>query len=68
MDSEYAPAIGAAILGAVSGGAHNSINDAVDAMKEPILYEINPEAEKVQGMKHYLKLIRLYMISMVIKS
>ena len=33
MDSEYAPAIGAAILGAVSGGAHNSINDAVDAMK-----------------------------------
>lgn len=24
MDSEYAPAIGAAILGAVSGGAHNS--------------------------------------------
>lgn len=55
MDSEYAPAIGAAILGAVSGGAHNSINDAVDAMKEPILYEINPEAEKVQRYETLFK-------------
>ncbi len=55
MESEYAPAIGTAILGAVSGGAHNSINDAVDAMKEPILYGINPEAEKVQRYGTLLK-------------
>ncbi|HEA6321326.1 TPA: ribulokinase, partial [Staphylococcus aureus] len=37
------------------GGAHNSINDAVDAMKEPILYEINPEAEKVQRYETLFK-------------
>ncbi len=48
MDSEYAPAIGAAILGAVSGGAHNSINDAVDAMKELNSDQINPEAEIIR--------------------
>lgn len=42
-------------MGAVSGGAHNSINDAVDAMKEPILYEINPEAEKVQRYETLFK-------------
>lgn len=57
MDSEYAPAIGAAILGAVCGGAHNSIHEAIDAMKEPILYEIEPEAEKVQ---RYEKLFKAY--------
>lgn len=55
MDSEYAPAIGAAILGAVCGGAHNSIHEAIDAMKEPILYEIEPETEKVQRYEQLFK-------------
>ncbi|EJJ6354944.1 ribulokinase [Staphylococcus pseudintermedius] len=57
IDSEYAPAIGAAILGAVCGGAHDSLQSAVQAMKEPVLYEIQPTPEKV---KRYEKLFDAY--------
>lgn len=35
--------------------AHIIQCDAVDAMKEPILYEINPEAEKVQRYETLFK-------------
>ena len=55
IDSEYAPAIGAAILGALCG-AH-SLNQAIGAMKEPVLYEIEPTPEKV---KRYKKLFSAY--------
>ncbi|MEJ7185484.1 FGGY-family carbohydrate kinase, partial [Staphylococcus epidermidis] len=48
IDSEYAPAIGAAILGALCGGAHSNLNQAIGAMKEPVLYEIEPTPEKVK--------------------
>lgn len=47
MDSEYVLVIGVVILGVVSGGVYNLINDVVDVMKELILYEINLEVEKV---------------------
>lgn len=47
MDSEYAPAIGAAILGAISGGTYRTFNQAIDAMKEPVLYTVEPEQQKV---------------------
>ncbi|MBO1199238.1 ribulokinase [Staphylococcus simiae] len=57
IDSEFAPAIGAAILGAVCGGAHQSLNEAINAMKEPVLYEIIPEEQKV---KRYKKLFSAY--------
>ncbi|OHO68551.1 ribulokinase [Staphylococcus sp. HMSC036D05] len=57
IDSEYAPAIGAAILGALCGGAHSNLNQAIDAMKEPVLYEIEPTPEKV---KRYKKLFSAY--------
>ncbi|MDI9231962.1 ribulokinase [Staphylococcus caprae] len=57
IDSEYAPAIGAAILGALCGEAHSNLNQAIDAMKEPVLYEIEPTPEKV---KRYKKLFSAY--------
>lgn len=57
IDSEYAPAIGAAILGALCGGAHSNLNQAIGAMKEPVLYEIEPTPEKV---KRYKKLFSAY--------
>ncbi|HLR19056.1 MAG TPA: ribulokinase [Staphylococcus sp.] len=47
IDSEYAPAIGAAILGAICGNAHSNLYKAIEAMKEPVLYEIEPESDKV---------------------
>ncbi|MDT0695986.1 ribulokinase [Mammaliicoccus sciuri] len=49
IDSEYAPAIGAAILGAVAGGAYQTIKEAAQAMKEPVLYEIEPTTNKVEN-------------------
>lgn len=48
IDSEYAPAIGAAILGAISGHAHASFDSAIQAMKEPVLYEVEPDPAKVE--------------------
>ncbi|MEB7690513.1 ribulokinase [Staphylococcus equorum] len=50
IDSEYAPAIGAAILGAICGGA-------VKAMKEPVLYTVDPQPDKVEI---YKKLFNAY--------
>lgn len=55
VDSEYAPAIGAAILGAVVGGAYETVQDAAQNMKEPVLYEIEPDAEKVKRYKVLFK-------------
>ena len=57
IDSEYAPAIGAAILGSVCGGAHQTLNEAIESMKEPVLYEVTPDPEKV---KRYKKLFSAY--------
>lgn len=47
IDSEYAPAIGAAILGAICGKAHPDFNSAIAAMKEPVLYQVTPDPEQV---------------------
>lgn len=55
IDSEYAPAIGAAILGAISGKAHDSFEQAIQAMKEPILYQVEPEENKVATYKKLFK-------------
>ncbi|MGO2109560.1 MAG: ribulokinase, partial [Staphylococcus equorum] len=57
IDSEYAPAIGAAILGAICGGAHKDFSEAVKAMKEPVLYTVEPQADKVEI---YKKLFNAY--------
>ncbi|NWK85096.1 ribulokinase [Staphylococcus sp. GSSP0090] len=47
IDSEYAPAIGAAILGAICGGAHPDFTSAIQAMKEPVLYQVEPDHDQV---------------------
>ena len=47
IDSEYAPAIGAAILGAICGGAHPNFSSAIQAMKEPVLYQVEPDHAQV---------------------
>lgn len=57
IDSEYAPAIGAAILGAICGGAHTDFSEAVKAMKEPVLYTVDPQPDKVEI---YKKLFNAY--------
>ncbi|WP_404340720.1 ribulokinase [Staphylococcus equorum] len=57
IDSEYAPAIGAAILGAICGGAHTDFSEAVEAMKEPVLYTVEPQPDKVEI---YKKLFNAY--------
>lgn len=51
MDSEYAPAIGAAILGAVAAEVYPSVEIAAKAMKEPVLYIAEPDEEKVKKYK-----------------
>ncbi|MGW7931599.1 ribulokinase [Staphylococcus xylosus] len=51
IDSEYAPAIGAAILGAICGGAHPDFNSAIEAMKEPVLYQVEPDPQQVHIYK-----------------
>lgn len=50
-DSEYASGMGAAILGAVAGGAHNTIEEAVKNMKLPILKTIYPKNKDVESYK-----------------
>ncbi|MGW7975054.1 ribulokinase [Staphylococcus xylosus] len=57
IDSEYAPAIGAAILGSICGGAHPDFNSAIKAMKEPVLYQVEPD---VQQVRIYKKLFSAY--------
>lgn len=57
IDSEYAPAIGAAILGAICGGAHPDFNSAIEAMKEPVLYQVEPDPQQV---RIYKKLFSAY--------
>lgn len=57
IDSAYAPAIGAAILGAICGGAHPDFSSAIQAMKEPVLYQVEPEREQV---RIYKKLFNAY--------
>lgn len=51
IDSEYAPAIGAAILGAVAGKVYSNVQSASKAMKAPILYEIEPNNFDVESYK-----------------
>lgn len=51
IDSEYAPAIGAAILGAVAGNVYSNVQSASKAMKAPILYEIEPNNFDVESYK-----------------
>ncbi|MGW7987029.1 ribulokinase [Staphylococcus shinii] len=51
IDSEYAPAIGAAILGSICGGAHPDFNSAIKAMKEPVLYQVEPDPQQVSIYK-----------------
>lgn len=51
IDSEYAPAIGAAILGAICGGAHSDFNSAIEAMKEPVLYQVEPDPQQARTYK-----------------
>ncbi|XVL12656.1 ribulokinase [Staphylococcus xylosus] len=57
IDSEYAPTIGAAILGAICGGAHPDFNSAIEAMKEPVLYQVEPDPQQV---RIYKKLFSAY--------
>ncbi len=57
IDSEYAPAIGAAILGAICGGAHSDFNSAIEAMKEPVLYQVEPDPQQA---RIYKKLFSAY--------
>lgn len=57
IDSEYSPAIGAAILGAVSANIYPTIEEAVKHMKEPSLYTIQPDNNNV---KKYKKLFSIY--------
>ncbi|MDW8570210.1 ribulokinase [Staphylococcus shinii] len=57
IDSEYAPAIGAAILGSICGGAHPDFNSAIKAMKEPVLYQVEPDPQQV---RIYKKLFSAY--------
>lgn len=51
IDSEYAPAIGAAILGAICGGAHSDFNSAIEAIKEPVLYQVEPDPQQARTYK-----------------
>src|SRR5690606_15410501 len=45
--TDYAPAFGAAILGAVAGKGHETIEDAVEHMKQALLKTVNPIEENV---------------------
>ncbi|GIP35459.1 ribulokinase [Paenibacillus sp. J2TS4] len=47
-NSDYAPAIGAAILGAVAGGQYEQVRDAVANMKQPLLKTVLPIRENVE--------------------
>lgn len=47
-DSDYAPAIGAAILGALAGGVFENMEEAIENMKQPLLNTIYPISENVE--------------------
>lgn len=47
-DSDYAPAIGAAILGAVAGEQYASVDEATQHMKQPLLKTVYPKEENVE--------------------
>lgn len=51
-DSEYAPAIGAAILVAAASGAHSSVQHAIDHMAPPLQKIVipNEDAETYQQL------------------
>ncbi|MDY0404637.1 hypothetical protein P5G51_003745 [Virgibacillus sp. 179-BFC.A HS] len=55
--TDYAPAVGAAILGAVSAGEYETIPAAVEAMRQPFLKTYKPVPEHVSI---YSKLFVLY--------
>lgn len=49
--SDYAPAVGAAILGSVAGKAHKKVEDAVESMKQPFLETFYPIKNNVDTYK-----------------
>ncbi|WP_172370108.1 ribulokinase [Sporosarcina jiandibaonis] len=55
--SDYASGIGAAILGSVAGGGHNTIEEAVEDMKQPLLDVVKPIPKNVAT---YKKLFEVY--------
>lgn len=55
--SDYASGIGAGILGAVAGGAHESIDEAVEQMKQPLQRVVEPIPANVEK---YDKLFEIY--------
>ncbi|RST72775.1 ribulokinase [Siminovitchia acidinfaciens] len=55
--TDYAPAVGAAILGAVAGKTYDSIEDAVAGMEQPFLKTVHPIPENVEI---YKKLFAIY--------
>nr|WP_256522130.1 FGGY-family carbohydrate kinase [Halobacillus sp. A5] len=55
--SEYAPAVGAAILGALAGGSFSTMEEAIEQMKQPFLKTVYPVEENA---KKYEKLFQIY--------
>ncbi|WP_062105473.1 ribulokinase [Bacillus niameyensis] len=56
-DSDYAPAVGAAILGAVASGEYERVCDAVTKMKQPLFNIVKPNPINVA---QYDQLFHLY--------
>lgn len=55
IDASNATALGAAMLGAFVGGAYDSLEDTVVAMKQPIYYSKHPDPEKVEQYERLFK-------------
>lgn len=55
--SDYASGVGAAILGAVAGNTHESMDETISKMKQPFLRTVQPIPENV---KKYEKLYDMY--------
>lgn len=56
--TDYASGIGAAILGAVAGQAHPTIEKAVDQMKQPFLKTVEPIKENVETYKELFSIYK----------
>lgn len=50
-DSDYAPAIGAAILGAIASEEYKDIGEAIAHMKQPMLKKVYPMAKNTEKYK-----------------
>ncbi|WP_040979293.1 ribulokinase [Oceanobacillus jeddahense] len=55
--SDYASGVGAAILGAVAGDAHEDMDTTISKMKQPFLKTVEPIPENVEK---YEKLFKIY--------